>query len=140
MDFFLEKPALEVDGARPSWLGGKGTGGEGGIKEADSEVLLPILASEEDDTALVRAVVDEELRPPITKVAHPLAVVVNLDALRGLAAAAFPQLGVSHFLALHRVRKPGQKAEECDELKFDNKFEVPVMYSTAIPGSLLRYT
>jgi hypothetical protein len=28
----------------------------------------------------------------------------------------------------------------CDDLKFDNKFEVPVMYSTAIPGSLLRYT
>jgi hypothetical protein len=28
----------------------------------------------------------------------------------------------------------------CDDLKFDNKFEVPVMYSTAIPGSCLRYT
>jgi hypothetical protein len=28
----------------------------------------------------------------------------------------------------------------CDDLKFDNKFEVPVMYSTAIPGSMLRYT
>jgi hypothetical protein len=30
--------------------------------------------------------------------------------------------------------------DQCDDLKFDNKFEVPVMYSTAIPGSLLRYT
>jgi hypothetical protein len=28
----------------------------------------------------------------------------------------------------------------CDDLKFDNKFEVPVMYSTAIPEPLLRYT
>jgi hypothetical protein len=28
----------------------------------------------------------------------------------------------------------------CDDLKFDNKFEVPVMYSTAIPGPMLRYT
>jgi hypothetical protein len=28
----------------------------------------------------------------------------------------------------------------CDDLKFDNKFEVPVMYSTAIPESCLRYT
>jgi hypothetical protein len=61
MDFVLEKPALEVDGARPSWLGGIGTGGEGGVEEADSEVLLPILASEEDEPALMRAVVDEEL-------------------------------------------------------------------------------
>jgi hypothetical protein len=32
--------------------------------------------------------------------------------VRGLAAAAFPQLGVSHFLAFHRVRKLGRKAEE----------------------------
>jgi hypothetical protein len=23
---------------------------------------------------------------------------------------------------------------DCDDLKFENKFEVPVMYSTAIPG------
>jgi hypothetical protein len=29
---------------------------------------------------------------------------------------------------------------KCDDLKFDDKFEVPVMYSTAIPGSCLRYT
>jgi hypothetical protein len=29
---------------------------------------------------------------------------------------------------------------ECDDLKFDNKLEVPVMYSTAIPEPLLRYT
>jgi hypothetical protein len=28
----------------------------------------------------------------------------------------------------------------CDDLKFDNKFEVPVMHSTAIPEPLLRYT
>jgi hypothetical protein len=28
----------------------------------------------------------------------------------------------------------------CDDLKFGNKFEVLVMYSTAIPGSMLRYT
>jgi hypothetical protein len=70
------------------------------------------VASEEDEPTLVHAVVDEELRPPVAKVAHPLAVVVNLDAVCGLAAAAFLQLGVSHFLAFHRVRKLGRKAEE----------------------------
>jgi hypothetical protein len=30
----------------------------------------------------------------------------------GLAAAALPQPGISHFLAFHRVRELGQKAEE----------------------------
>jgi hypothetical protein len=71
MDFAPEKAMLEVDEARPSQLGGKGTGEEGAVKEADSEVLLPIVASEEDEPTLVHAVVNEELRPPIAKVAHP---------------------------------------------------------------------
>jgi hypothetical protein len=31
-------------------------------------------------------------------------------------------------------------AHVCDDLKFDNKFEVPVMHSPAIPEPLLRYT
>jgi hypothetical protein len=70
------------------------------------------VASEEDEPTLVHAVVDEEFRPPIAKVAHPLAVIVNLDAVLGLAAAAFLQLGISHLLAFHRVRKLGRKAEE----------------------------
>jgi hypothetical protein len=61
MDFAPEKPALEVDEARPSRLSGEGTGGEGAVEEADSEVLLPIVASEEDEPTLVHAVVDEEL-------------------------------------------------------------------------------
>jgi hypothetical protein len=61
MDFVLEKPALEVDRARPSWLGGIGTSGEGGVEEADGEVLLPIIAGEEDEPALMRAIVEEEL-------------------------------------------------------------------------------
>jgi hypothetical protein len=46
------------------------------------------------------------------KVALPLAVVVNLDAVLGLAAAALLQLSISHLLAFHRVRKLGRKAEE----------------------------
>jgi hypothetical protein len=92
MDFAPEKSALEVDEARPSWLGGKGAGGEGAIEEADGEVLLPIVVGEKDEPTLMHAVVDEELRPPIVEVAHPLAVIVDLDAVRGLAAAAFPQL------------------------------------------------
>jgi hypothetical protein len=112
MDFAPEKPALAVDEARPSWPGGEGTCEEGAVEEADSEVLIPIMASEEDEPTLVHAVVDEELRPPIAKLAHPLAVVVNLDTVCGLAAPAFPQLGISHFLASHRVRKLGRKAEE----------------------------
>jgi hypothetical protein len=90
MDFAPEKPVLEVDEARSSRLGGEGTGGEGAVEEADSEVLVPVVASEEDEPTLVHAIVNEELRPPIAKVAHPLAVVVNLDAVRGLATAAFP--------------------------------------------------
>jgi hypothetical protein len=71
MDFAPEKPALEANEAHPSRLGGEGTGGEGAIEGADSEVLLPIVASEEDEPTLVHVVVDEELRPPIVKVAPP---------------------------------------------------------------------
>jgi hypothetical protein len=112
MDFVPEKPALEVDGARSSRLGGIGAGGEGGVKEADGEVLLPIVAGEEDEPALMCAVVEEELRSPIAEVAHPLAVIVNFDAVCGLAATAFPQLGVSHLLAFHRIRELGRNAEE----------------------------
>jgi hypothetical protein len=70
------------------------------------------MASEEEEPALVHVVVDEELRPPVTKIAHPLAVVVNLDAVLGLAAAALPQFCISHLLAFHRVRELGGKAEE----------------------------
>jgi hypothetical protein len=112
MDFASEKPALEVDEAHPSRPGSEGMGGEGAIEEADSEVLLPIVASEEEEPTLMHALVDEELRPPVTKVAHPLAVVVNLDAVLGLASAAFPHLGISHLLAFHRVCKLGWEAEE----------------------------
>jgi hypothetical protein len=45
---------------------------------------------EKDEPTLVHAVVDEELQPPIVKVTHPLAVVIDLDVVRELAAAAFP--------------------------------------------------
>jgi hypothetical protein len=72
MDFAPEKPALEVDKVRPSRPGGEGTGGEGAIEKADDEVLLPIVASEEEEPALVHVVVDEELRLPIAEVAQPL--------------------------------------------------------------------
>jgi hypothetical protein len=49
----------------------------------------------------MHTIVDEELRPPVAKVAHPLAVVVDLNAVRGMAAAAFPQLGISYLLVFH---------------------------------------
>jgi hypothetical protein len=74
MDFTPEKPALEVDKVRPSRPGDVGTGGEGVVEKADGEVLLPIAASEEEEPAPVHAVIDEELRPPVTEVALPLAV------------------------------------------------------------------
>jgi hypothetical protein len=61
MDFAPEKPTLEVDGVHPSRPGGEGMGREGAVEEADGEVLLPIMASEEEELALVHAVVDEEL-------------------------------------------------------------------------------
>jgi hypothetical protein len=61
MDFSPEKPALEVDEARPSQLGSKSAGGESGVEEVDGEVLLPVMASEEDEPALMHAIVNEEL-------------------------------------------------------------------------------
>jgi hypothetical protein len=61
MDFVPENPALEVDGASPSRLGGVGASGEGAVEEAYGEVLLPIMAGEEDEPALMRAIVEEEL-------------------------------------------------------------------------------
>jgi hypothetical protein len=61
MDFAPEKPMLEVDEARPSRPGSKGMGGEGAIEEADSEVLLPIVASEEEEPTLMHTIVDEEI-------------------------------------------------------------------------------
>jgi hypothetical protein len=70
------------------------------------------VAGEEDEPALVCAIVEEELRPPVAEVSHPLAIVINFDVVRGLAAAAFQQLGVGHLLAFHRVRELGWKAEE----------------------------
>jgi hypothetical protein len=39
------------------------------------------MAGEEDEPALVRAVVEEELRPPVAEVAHPLAVLVDFDVV-----------------------------------------------------------
>jgi hypothetical protein len=112
MDFIPEKPTLEVDEIHPSRPGDKGTGGEGTVEDTDGEVLLPVTASEEEEPALVHAVVDEELRPPIAEVAYPLAVVVDLDAVLGLADAALPQRSISHLLAFHRVRKLRWKAKE----------------------------
>jgi hypothetical protein len=90
MDFIPEKSASEVDEVCPSRLGDEGTGREGTVEEVDGEVILLILAGEKDEPTLVHAVVDEELQPPVAKVAHHLAVVVDLDAVCGLAAAAFP--------------------------------------------------
>jgi hypothetical protein len=101
MDFAPEKPALEVDEIRPSQPGGKGTGREGTIEDADGKSFLPVAVSEEEEPALVHTVVDEELRPPITEEADPLAIVVDLDAVLGLADAALPQCSISHLLAFH---------------------------------------
>jgi hypothetical protein len=70
------------------------------------------MASEEEEPALVHAIVNEELRLPIAEVAHPLAIVVDLDAVFGLAAAALPQRSMSHLLAFHRIYKLRWKAKE----------------------------
>jgi hypothetical protein len=61
MDFAPEKPALEVDEIRPSRPSGEGTGGEGTIGDADGKSFLPVTTSEEEEPALVHAIVDEEL-------------------------------------------------------------------------------
>jgi hypothetical protein len=121
MDFVPEKSALEVDeirecgraaGCCPSRPGGKGTGGESTIEDADGEVPPPIAVSEEEEPSLMHAVISEELRPPIAEVAYPFAVVIDLDALLGLANAALPQRSISHLLALHRFHELRWKAEE----------------------------
>jgi hypothetical protein len=110
MDFVPEKSALEVDEIRESGRtagccssrpSGKGMGRESTVEDADGEVPFPIMASEEEEPALMHAVVDEELQPPIAEVAYPLAVVVDLNAVLGLAKAALPQCSISHLLALH---------------------------------------
>jgi hypothetical protein len=121
MDFIPEKPALEVDEIRESGRaagccssrpGDEGMGGESTIEDADGEVPFPITASEEEEPALMHAVVDEELRPPIAEVTYPLAVVVDLNAVLGLVNAALPQRSISHLLAFHRFHELRWKAEE----------------------------
>jgi hypothetical protein len=71
MDFAPEKPALEVDEIHPSQPGGEGTGGEGTVEDANGESILPITMSEEEEPALVHAIVDEELRASVADVAYP---------------------------------------------------------------------
>jgi hypothetical protein len=88
MDFAPEKPALKVDKVHPSRLGGEGMGREGTVEDADGKSFLPIAVSEEEEPALMHAIVDEELRPPVAEEANPLAIVVDLDAVLGLADAA----------------------------------------------------
>jgi hypothetical protein len=57
--------------------------------------------SEEEEPALMHTVVNVELRPPIAEEADPLAVVVDLNAVLGLASAALLQCSISHLLAFH---------------------------------------
>jgi hypothetical protein len=90
----------------------KGAGGKSAIENEDGEFPLPTATSEEEEPALVHAIVDEELRPPIAEVAYPLAVVVDLDAVLGLADAALPQCNISHLLAFRRFHKLRWKAKE----------------------------
>jgi hypothetical protein len=71
MDFAPEKPALEVNEIRPSQPGGEGTGEESTVEDADGEVPLPVMASEEEELTLMHAVVDEELPSPVAEVASP---------------------------------------------------------------------
>jgi hypothetical protein len=53
------------------------------------------MTSEEEEPALAHVVVDEELRPPVAEVSLPLAVIIDLDAVLGLAGATLPQRGAS---------------------------------------------
>jgi hypothetical protein len=112
MDFVPEKPMLEVDKIRPSRPGGKGVSGEATIEDADGKVLLPIMPSEEEEPTLVHTIVDEELLPSVMEVALPLAIIIDLNAILGLADAALLQHGTSHLLAVHRFHELGWKAEE----------------------------
>jgi hypothetical protein len=63
---------------------------QGAIEDADGEVLPPITSSEEEEPARMHAVISEELRPPIAEVAYPFVIVVDLNAVLGLANAALP--------------------------------------------------
>jgi hypothetical protein len=84
---------------------------EGVIEDVDEEVLHPIATGEEEEPTRMNAIVCEELRPPVAEVALPLAIVVNLDTILGLASAAFLQDGVRHLLTLHRLHEMGRQAE-----------------------------
>jgi hypothetical protein len=95
----------------PSRPGGEGASTEGAVEDVDEEVLHPIAMGEEEEPTRMHAIVCEELRPPVAEVALPLAVVVNLDTILGLASAAFLQDGVRHLLTLHRLHKLGRQAE-----------------------------
>jgi hypothetical protein len=56
-------------------------------------------------------IVCEELRPPIAEVALPFAIIVDFNAVPGLAHAALPQRSVRHLLAVHHFHKLGRKEE-----------------------------
>jgi hypothetical protein len=56
------------------------------------------------------------------------------------ATSEAPTMGISFFSITGVFSSVVEKMMGCDDLKFDNKFEVPVTYSTAIPEPLLRYT
>jgi hypothetical protein len=99
MDFIPENSTLEVDeiregekatGCLPSRPSYEGAGAEGAVEDADDEVPPSIAASEEEEPACMHAIVREELRPPVAEVTLPFAVVVDFNAVPGLAHAALP--------------------------------------------------
>jgi hypothetical protein len=70
MDFVPEKSTLKVDEIReggkaarccPLRPSGEGRNAESTIEDADSEVPLPITASEEEEPARMHAVISEEI-------------------------------------------------------------------------------
>jgi hypothetical protein len=100
MDFVPEKSVLKVDeirvgkkatGRLPSRPSGESASAEGAVEDVDDEVSPPSTTSEQKELALVHAVVCEELWPPIAEVALPFAVIVNFDAVPGLANATLLQ-------------------------------------------------
>jgi hypothetical protein len=108
--------------------GDEGASAEGVVDDADEELPRPITAGEEEELALLHAVLHEEPRPPVAVVALPFVVVVDLDVEHRLAGVALLQDGACYLLALNSLHELGGQAETVTApgQNRDNESGVPI--------------
>jgi hypothetical protein len=68
------------------------------------------VVGEEEEPALLYAVVRKEARPPVAEVELPLAVIEDFNLVRRLAGVALLHDGVRQFLTFHRLHELGRQA------------------------------